>query len=275
MWCKHCSDDVPAIAGGDGLDQTQNRSGNDARATSPELFYCARCGEVMGSRDAAIPAASSVEDTTNAELTWNESPLSDCWALDQQLHDVEQVLKRRPLGEAPSPYDLLSPEVGILEDAPLVMRIDRPAPPKAATQQLSQRRTTAPKRSLVLPWMVLLIGIMAFACGGVLLGMSLVQGRDDLWSYGIPFTIGGQAAMLIGLVLLMEGIWHSSRHTAQQLDDVDARLESLQQTTLAGGGHPSSQAFYAHLATGAQPHLLANDLKHQIDLLSQRVDMKR
>ena len=33
---------------------------------------------------------------------------------------------------------------------------------------------------------------MAFMCGGVLLVLSLVQGRNELWNLGMPITVVGQ-----------------------------------------------------------------------------------
>lgn len=79
--------------------------------------------------------------------------------------------------------------------------------------------------------------------------------------------------MLIGLVLQLDRFWHDNHHTAAKLDEVDEKLHDLKTTaTLMNTIHgPSSAAFYTHLAGGANPQLLLNDLKSQLDLLAMKI----
>lgn len=122
-------------------------------------------------------------------------------------------------------------------------------------------------------WLLVALGLMAFACGGVLLGWSIYQGRDDLWRIGLPLVLGGQAALIFGVVLQLDGLWQSNQETARSLDTLDSRMQELRQNTAALSASHSgpSTAFYAHLAGGASPHILLSDLKGQLDMLAMRM----
>jgi hypothetical protein len=119
-------------------------------------------------------------------------------------------------------------------------------------------------------WVALALGLMAFACGTALLVLSHLSRRDELWTLGLPVAIGGQVGLLVGLVLQLERIWQNSRYAARKLDRVDAQLYELERAaSVASVTHgTAAQAFYTHLADGANPHLMLADLKGQIDLLA-------
>ena len=116
-----------------------------------------------------------------------------------------------------------------------------------------------------------------FACGAVLLGWSLVAQRDDLWPIGMPLALIGQAGLILGLVLQLDGLWRTSRSTNAALSQLDGELASVRQaTTLLSTSHASGgQAFYVHLAEGANPQLLLADVKGQLDLLTQQMATQR
>jgi hypothetical protein len=133
------------------------------------------------------------------------------------------------------------------------------------------------RRASPLVWCMLSLGLMAFVCGGVLLGWSLAAARSDLWSLGMPITLGGQFSLLLGLLLQLESLWEGNRNTVDKLDEVDDRLDDLKQTAaLLSSSHSSpAQAFYVHMAGGASPHLLLADLKGQLDLLAVQMAKSR
>lgn len=114
---------------------------------------------------------------------------------------------------------------------------------------------------------------MCLACGGVLLGWSLVTGRSELWNLGLPLALLGQAGLLVGLVLQLENLWQSNRETTHTLDELDEQLLELRHaTTLLTTTHSTSaQSFYTHLAEGASPQLMLADLKGQLDLLAVKM----
>ena len=114
---------------------------------------------------------------------------------------------------------------------------------------------------------------MTFVCGLILLGWSLVTGRDELWTVGMPVALCGQVALLVGLVLQLDRLWHDSRDAAAKLSHVDEQLHDLKTvTTMLGTGQGSpGTSFYTHLTSGAGPQLLLTDLKGQLDLLALKI----
>ena len=122
-------------------------------------------------------------------------------------------------------------------------------------------------------WLALSLGTTSFVCGGILLGWSLATGRHELWTIGLPVALIGQIALLIGLVLQLDRLWHDNRTAAAKLDNVDEQLHELKTaTTLLGTSQgPAASVFYSHFAGGAGPQLLLTDLKGQIDLLAMKI----
>lgn len=129
---------------------------------------------------------------------------------------------------------------------------------------------------LFVAWSAICIGLMAFACGGVLLGWSVLGERDELWSLGVPITLVGQVALLVGLCFQLDRLWGENRDTSDRLGQMDEQLDELRQSTRLLGTpyHSASQNFYAHLSEGASPKMLLSDLKGQIDLLALRMSQQ-
>ena len=118
---------------------------------------------------------------------------------------------------------------------------------------------------------------MTFVCGAVLSGLSFAAGQGELWNVGLPMVLTGQAALLLGLVFQLEGLWQSNRQTTRTLDELDSQLSDLRHTTrLLHTTHSSAaQSFYVHMAEGASPQLLLADLKGQIDMLAVKMSQQR
>jgi hypothetical protein len=122
-----------------------------------------------------------------------------------------------------------------------------------------------------------MLGVMAFACGGVLVGWSFVAARGDLWMYGLPCVLAGQAMLILGLVMQLEGLWQNNRETRETLSDLDRDLAELRHATsmLSTSHSAAGQSFYAHMAEGASPHLLLADVKGQLDVIALRLAQSR
>ena len=90
----------------------------------------------------------------------------------------------------------------------------------------------------------------------------------------MPIALCGQIALLLGLILQLDRLWHDSRQAATKLDQVDQQLHELKTTTttmLSTGHNSPGSAFYSHLAGGAGPQILLSDLKSQLDLLAVKI----
>jgi len=275
MWCKQCRQDVPALA-----------SPNKGR------FCCPRCGERLCADPAAAapqPKAADAESDPSAKHApaatshppAYDLPDYDDWELDDQLRHIERVLgtakDRGRRGQR-----VLRRERSRLDPPHAVVPPWHVAAPAASAISVKPARGRAPagpaEGGVVLPaliWLALSLGTMAFVCVGILLGWSLCTGRQELWTMGLPVAVCGQVALLVGLLLQLDRLWHHSRTAAAKLDVVDEQLHELKTTTtLLGTGHGPSAAFYSHLADGAGSQLLLSDLKSQLDLLALKMSMR-
>jgi hypothetical protein len=149
-----------------------------------------------------------------------------------------------------------------------------PAGPSDAPA-VSQDQANATLR--VLAFTAVGLGLAALLYGGVLLVWGYALARGDLWSWGLPLTIGGQAVLLLGLFMQLDRLWRDHRQTSESLDQLDDRLTDLKHTTsMLGTTHSSAaQSFYVHMADGASPELMLADLKGQLDMLALRLAQQR
>lgn len=192
------------------------------------------------------------------------------WKLEADLRGVRQLVTslktHSGLNEVehrvPSPHASSTLARGAWERS--ASEVQSPARSEATVQT---------PRGHFLGWTVLSLGLAVFSCGAVLLAWSLVAGRQDLWPLGMPLALIGQAGLIVGLVLQLEGLWNTSRKTAAVLSELDGELKNVRQaTSLLSCSHATSaQSFYLHLAEGASPQLLLADLKGQMDLLAQQM----
>lgn len=286
MWCKLCQQDVRGV-------------------TDPDLghYCCPRCGSRFDAEgdtfaemadpsdlpiddpfdDPSDDVAAEPADDLAAELEATldsvgaeRPPGIDAWEMDEDLEHIHRVL-------APDAGDG-EPRRGTTESG-RYFRVDAahqgPEPwHKPLTRKLAALRSPQPRKpEPLLPlvtWGVLSLGLMAIVCGGVLLGWSVISGRDNLWSIGMPIALGGQVVLLLGFILQLDRLWHDSRSTANKLDTFDERLADLKTTTsLLGTTHSTpAVSFYSHMAGGANPQLLLADLKSQLDLLALKLSQE-
>jgi hypothetical protein len=268
MWCSQCRQDVPA--------QASPKEGK---------FCCPRCGGGLGIETADRAAKRTPTDggpsakarAAAAAQRADDASDYDAWEFDEQLRHIEHVLgtneEHKNRAAAACRRELT--------------RLDRPhaavpawhaptAPKPAKRRDAAAAESPADGRAAsFFVWLALSLGTMAFACGGILLGWSLFTGRTDLWNMGLPVALGGQIALLVGLLLNLDRLWHDNRRAAAKLDVVDEQLHELQTTTaMLGSGQGSPAAFYSHLAGGANPQLLLTDLKSQLDLLAMKISVQ-
>lgn len=269
MWCRSCQQDVPAVASADdatvrcarchadlSLSQ-KSASVNDSR-TSPE--------EPSEHSPPALEPEPLDWSTDLAFRSW------ESWELADDLRAADRLVHSLGIQRVDAAHDV--PRYASTQS-------DRPRPESAgdprghrAPQASSPRKA---RRGSFLTWAILSLGLMTFAFGAALLGWSFWMGRADLWQLGLPFTLAGQAALVIGLIVQLDHLWRSNQAAAESLDELDEQLGELRRaTTLLSTSHSGpSQSFYSHMASGAGPRLLLADLKSQLDLLAIKLGDER
>jgi hypothetical protein len=261
MWCSTCQQDV---------------SGPGSPAGGP--LRCNQCEQTIAA------AAPSVADRSPAldSLVHMSSLAEEDWTLEAELRGVQRLIGSLKSTGQQNPE---STSIHARHPAPsgwhATNDLDRRVPQGTDAGQRSEvvlgyQNAEQPKSHLV-AWAILSLGLATFACGAVLLVWSLVAGRDDLWPVGMPLALIGQAGLILGLILQLDGLWMSSRKTAHALTHLDDELARVRQATtlLSTSRTSSAQSFYAHLAEGAAPQLLLADLKGQLDLLAQHMSSRR
>ena len=219
-----------------------------------------------------VPAALSIAgDNAALEKILRSAPLGDeDWALEAELRGVQRLLgslKSRPGGSnQPVAVHALHRKPGKWHTAEV-----EEAPTEGVS--LARKDVATQPRGHTAAWLILSLGLAVFACGGVLLAWSIIGQRDDLWPVGMPLALVGQAALIVGLILQLDGLSHSTRKTTEALSELDGELKNVRQATtlLSSTQAGGAQSFYLHLAEGASPQLLLADLKGQMDLLAQQM----
>jgi hypothetical protein len=118
-------------------------------------------------------------------------------------------------------------------------------PPSSALQSWAmQPLPTAPSEERhegMLAWLFLTLGLMAFACGSAMLIWSIVESREELWTLGIPMVLGGQAAIIFGLIGLVESANQRHKQAAAALEEHRQRLVMMQNLAVANPPHYSNR----------------------------------
>lgn len=244
MWCSTCQQDVPGLG-----------------SPADGALRCGKCAQPLTDSPAPVLNKAALE-----RLLGDLPVAEDDWALEAELRGMQRMLGTL---RATTP----STAIHAAHPAPPAWHV----PTEALPAEVRPAIADAKSATHLVAWTILSLGLAVFACGGVLLGWSIAAGREDLWPIGMPLALIGQAGLILGLVLQLDGLWHTSRSTARALTQLDGELANVRQaTTLLSTSHASgSQSFYVHLAEGASPQLLLADLKGQLDLLAQQMATQR
>jgi hypothetical protein len=256
MWCNNCGQDVPRVA-----------------APGSGMLCCLRCGKPVGEEPSArsqLDCAPGERDQLGRqrETQTISTPVVapsgyDAWEWDEELKHIGRVIG--------------SPEAGGAKPAGRKHRRVDAAHRLPAGRHWDGRTTKMPTNfdpgAMLLgaaAWLALTVGLVASTCGGVLVGWSVVAGRGELWSVGLPIAVGGLVAMVVGIVLLLARLLGEQRATAARLERFGSEIVRVRRDAAMAGG--PGGAFYAHLAEGATPQLLLSDLGGQLETLVRRLD---
>ncbi len=149
-----------------------------------DLVRCGQCGTTLGYGSKVAAAEES------PPLSQPVIPDED-WQLEADIRAVHRLLASLQAGTSEPEHDL-------------PLRV-----PQVVERQSSTSEPASPVG--LAAWTLVSISAAALACGAVLLGWSIAAERPDLWQIGLPLAIGGQAGLLVGLALYLEGLWRSSR----------------------------------------------------------------
>jgi hypothetical protein len=239
-----------------------------------------------------IPIKRTSASTDAAEETTQTTPastvigLSD-WEADEELRRIERKL-RNSLKQRQHKSESIGRQIRVDSAHEELGRMHRTKPVRAKSDgvktssrklraDMPKSKKSSPARgSAILAFltrMTILLGVAALLGGGIALGYSVFGSRPDYWNFGLPFVIGGQIVLLVGLVLQLDRVWRENRTAAAKLDEVDEELHDLKTTAalLSTSHSPSAGSFYAHYAGGANAQLLLTDLKSQLDLLAIKI----
>ncbi|MCC6126458.1 MAG: hypothetical protein IT426_15980 [Pirellulales bacterium] len=271
MWCRQCQQDVPVLA------------------TSEEgKSCCPRCGLALGIAPIERKSAEAAPfgESIHAASAHVGAILDD-WDSEERLRHIERELhikksfRRPPDGSAGkrTRADSAHNETAERHRSQAVRAKSNARRNGGADKNADgarAKKTPPPRDSALLgflTWTAILLGVAALVGGGISLGCAVLGNRPDYWNYGLPFVVGGQIVLLVGLVLQLDRLWRENRSAAAKLDEVDEELHDLKTTAaLLGTAHgPAAGAFYAHYAGGANAQLLLTDLKSQLDLLAIKI----
>jgi hypothetical protein len=244
-------------------------------------IVCARCHQPAGktpSLAASINDAGIALDEMTSASTTPPSPLGrNDWAHRCQVRALGREL-RRPTATAAVPasfsaagHHRLDPPQNLFSQ--LEHLTTAPVVPIAAQNSARRQRQPHSEISQLLAWLIIVAGAVSLGAGIGFIAWPLFQNRMMNWNLALSLTLGGQGALILGLVLAVSRLWRSSRHAANKLQDVQARLGKLQTTAdaLTGMRTGTASAFYADLARGASPQVLLANLKGQVDQLATHV----
>jgi len=257
MWCPSCRQEVPGMASGIDGD-----------------LVCVRCGHAL-----------SVPDTLHAEcelpehashLAEGEELLGDSWLARSAPFDPFEF--DVPLGRARHMLRLANPAQPVdlhtahLEPLPVAMRSSgrpREAKPAAKTRQ------PMPVISQI-AWAAIALGVGAFVCGAILVGWSLFGSRPELWDLGLPIALGGQAALVVGLLLQLgraddddeEDVAREEINALYQQFDAMQASQRLASTS-------ATHSYYADPGFSSTPDAKLAELKGQLDSLAVRMQEPR
>jgi hypothetical protein len=266
MWCRSCRQDVPAVAG-----------------AADEKACCIRCGSVVLAgrpRTSALVAITSAASTASGETPFVDpaaaelatplidapsftiqAPLStfDTWALEEQLRHVDRILSGARFKTEVRPEHTDPPS---LVPAPRGALWKKRAASAAATPKLPTKLRAR------LAWIVVATGAAALALGICMLCAGAIIGRARWQSLGLPITLLGQVALLLGMMMQLDLVWHGKRETASKLYRFQKRLGDLEH--LADELAPTSSE---EPPPPVDEQELLAELKNRLDLLSHRLNV--
>ena len=267
MWCSNCHQETPGVA----------------HATSGQIV-CSRCQQPMNNHKP--PHATRIcddglalDEPTHARASASPAPFrGNDWAARQRVRNVARELRRPNPAAIHATNRVATDRMRFDPPHDLFVHLEQATTPGLASPTLMPISTAAQQKhnnsaGQLLAWLIVVAGTLVLSSGIGLIAWSLSNRQMQYWYLALGLAIGGQGALVLGLVMLVTRLWRSSRYAATKLQDVHARLGQVQQAAEAWNANRASTApaFYADLVRGASPHIMLANLKGQVDQLATRV----
>lgn len=231
MWCRNCQQDVPAVV-----------SGADVAR-----ICCARCGDPFPGHTAAEGDQGaeplSIVDFPHNSLSPPTNSLSD-WKLEEELREAQRLVQA------------IRSQSGHHTDTNA-----------RAVSTAPQTATPAINASGILAWATTGLGLSGVICGSTLLVWSLVSGRHELWTVGLPTVLVSQVVLVCGLLLRRDD---NQQPTSEEVSAASAALVQLQSS--AGDIQPSGlSVHFAHTGNDSNARRMNSDeLRKEIEAALRR-----
>lgn len=265
MWCSNCHQETPGVA----------------HATSGRIV-CSRCQRPEKRK---APHATRIcddglalDEPTPARANASSAPFrADDWAARQRVRTVARELRRPNPAAIHATNRVAADRMRLDPPHDLFIQLEQATAPGLAPTSLPSVTAIQQKHSdhtsQLIAWLIVVTGALVLSCGVGLIAWSLSNREMQYWNLALGLAIGGQGALVLGLVMLIARLWRSSRYAAAKLQDVHARLGQVQQAAEGWNANRASSApaFYADLVRGASPHIMLANIKGQVDQLATRV----
>jgi len=274
MWCRHCQQDVPALARGASGPLVCPQCECDLPTITSKKGTSKKVAANQGTTSGHMPSDSGIALDSYDEKKIESPPRLDVFDQDELRQQLQRI--GRKLG--PTRKEPLFPPA----EASRIDWTHRPtALPELSDTDLaamSYQSSRESSRSAKKPgtWLVSLLLICGLAgiTGGVgLLAWSATTRFAPAWQWGMTTTIASQGILIAGLVWMASRLWRNSRRVNSQLQGIDRQLGKIQYQTSFGSDRraTSSGAYYDHFARGASSQMLLANLRGQLEQLSARI----
>ncbi len=223
----------------------------------------------------------ALDEPTPARANASAAPFrTDDWAARQRVRNVARELRRPNPAAIHATNRIAADRMRLDPPNDLFVQFEKATAPGFANATLPTSTAAIQQKQALnggqlFAWLVVVTGALVLSAGVATIAWSLSSHDLHYWNLALGLAIGGQGALILGLVMLIARLWRSSRYAAAKLQDVHARLGQVQQAAEAWNANRASSApaFYADLVRGASPHIMLANLKGQVDQLATRVLM--
>lgn len=265
MWCRHCQQDVPAVA----------------RSAEGPLI-CPRCDEDFDpvcstasgfAQACAHPADTGVSLDSVASKPDLTPPINllEREETHRRLRRIGRRLRTAyrhdsNYGTAPPPRnwgpEALATSAGV-ERLQTVRRCSSRAAAESSSPTVASR----------LIGLLLVAGVVGFVGGAGLLVWAAAFQMSGPWQWGMTATLGAEGALILGLTWMAGRLWRNSRRLNHQLEGVEGQLHDIERLTgsLASSRMSCSQHYYDHFNQGASSQMLLANLRGQVEQLAERM----